>query len=57
VIAALIVSTGAFFVASYFIRRWMDDNDIPKGMTRSLTVLVLASAVSYGIGWIVEHLV
>ncbi len=56
-IASLIVSTIAFFVASHFIKRWMDDNDIPKGMTRSLTVLTLALAVSYGIGWIVDRLV
>lgn len=56
-IASLIVSTIAFFVASHFIRRWMDDNDIPKGMTRSLTVLTLALALSYGAGWIVEHLI
>jgi VIT1/CCC1 family predicted Fe2+/Mn2+ transporter len=55
-IASLIVSTLAFFVASYFIKRWMDDNDIPKGMTRSATIFVLALGVSYGIGWLVEHL-
>ena len=42
-IASLIVSTLAFFVASYFIKRWMDDNDIPKGMTRSATIFVLAN--------------
>lgn len=56
-IASLIVSTIAFFVASHYLKRWMDENDIPKGMTRSLTVLTLAIAVSYGVGWIVEHLV
>jgi len=55
-IASLIVSTLAFFVASYFIKRWMDDNDIPRGMTRSATIFVLALGVSYGIGWLVEHL-
>jgi hypothetical protein len=55
-IASLLVSTLAFFVASYFIKRWMDDNDIPRGMTRSATIFVLALGVSYGIGWLVEHL-
>ena len=49
----LIVSTIAFFVAAYFIKRWMDENDFPKGMTRSLTIFVLATAVSYGVGWLV----
>ena len=41
-IASLVASTIAFFVASYFIKRWMDENDIPKGMTRSLTIFTLA---------------
>ena len=52
-IAALIASTIAFFIASYFIKRWMDENDIPKGMTRSLAVFALAIAVAYGVGWLV----
>jgi VIT1/CCC1 family predicted Fe2+/Mn2+ transporter len=56
VIASLIVSTIAFFAASYFFKRWMDENDIPKGMTRSVTIFVLAVAVSYGVGWVVGHI-
>lgn len=55
-IASLIVSTIAFFVASYFIKRWMDDNDFPRGMTRSLAIFTLALAISYGVGWLVDHL-
>jgi hypothetical protein len=53
VIASLVVSTIAFFAASYFIKRWMDDNDIPKGMTRSVSIFALALAVSYGVAWLV----
>jgi VIT1/CCC1 family predicted Fe2+/Mn2+ transporter len=56
-IASIIVSTIAFFAASYFIKRWMDDNDIPKGMTRSITIFTLALAVSYAVGWAVDHIV
>jgi hypothetical protein len=55
--ASLIVSTVAFFVASYFIKRWMDDNDIPKGMTRSVTIFVLAVALAYGVAWLVDRVV
>jgi hypothetical protein len=55
-IANLILSTIAFFVASYFIKRWMDDNDIPKGMARSVTIFTLALVVSYGVGWLVDHI-
>jgi hypothetical protein len=54
-IASLIVSTIAFFAASYFIKRWMDDNDIPKGITRSLTVFALAIALAYAVGWLVDR--
>ena len=56
-IAGLVASTIAFFAASYFIKRWMDENDIPKGMTRNLTVFTLAIAIAYGVGWIVDRLV
>ena len=56
-IASLLVSTVVFFVASYFIKRWMEENDIPKGVTRSITIFTLAAALAYGVGWLVDHLV
>jgi len=56
VIASLIASTIAFFVAAYFIKRWMDENDIPKGVTRSLSIFVLAIAISYGVAWLVDRI-
>jgi hypothetical protein len=51
---SLILSTIAFFVASYFIRRYLDGMDIPKTMTRGIVVFVLALAVAYGIAFLVE---
>ena len=56
-LASLIASTIVFFVGSYFIKRWMEENDIPKGMTRSVTVFFLAIALAYGVGWLVERIV
>jgi VIT1/CCC1 family predicted Fe2+/Mn2+ transporter len=56
-ITSLIVSTIAFFVAGYFIKRWMDDNDIPKSMTRSIAIFVLAVALAYGVAWLVDRVV
>jgi hypothetical protein len=56
-IANLIVSTIAFFVASYFIKRWADENDLPKGMTRNASIFVAALAVAYGAAWLVDHLI
>lgn len=55
-IASLVVSTIAFFAASYLIKRRMDENDIPKGMTRNVTIFTLALAVAYGVGWLVDRL-
>lgn len=51
---SLILSTIAFFVATYFIRRYLDGMDIPKTMTRGIVVFVLALAVAYGIAFLVE---
>ena len=56
-IVSIVVSTIAFFAASYFIKRWMDENDIPKGMTRNATIFALALAVAYGASWVVDHLI
>lgn len=51
---SLVVSTIAFFVASYYMKRWADDNDIPKGMTRNVSIAVAAIAVSYLIAWVID---
>ena len=56
-LTSIIVSTIAFFAASHFIKRWMDQNDIPKGMTRNITVFTLALAVAYGASWLVDHVI
>lgn len=53
---SLIISTVAYFVAAYFIKRYLNGMDIPKGMTRSIVVFTLALAIAYGValvvGWI-----
>ena len=51
---SLIASTIVFFVASYFIKRYLDGIDIPKSMTRSLVIFCLALAVSYGVAVVVD---
>jgi len=50
----LAVSTIVFFVALWYINRHLDEQEIPKGMTRSILVFVLASAVSWGAGAAVD---
>lgn len=55
-LASLLASTVAFFAASYFTKRWLDDNDIPKGMTRGALIFSIALAAAYGVGWAVQQL-
>lgn len=54
---SIVLSTIAFFAASHVLKRYLDRNDIPKGMTRSVLVFTLALAVSYGVAVIAGHLV
>jgi len=56
-IANLIVSTLAFFATTYFAKRWADENDLPKGMTRGAAIFAVALAVAYGAAWLVDHLI
>ena len=51
---SLVLSTIAFFVAAFFIKRWLDEMDIPKTMTRNIVIFVAAAAVSYGVAFIVD---
>jgi len=51
---ALVLSTIAFFVAGYFIKRYLDAIGIPKTMVRGMVVFVLALAVAYGVAFVVD---
>ncbi len=51
---SLVLGTIAFFVASYFIRRRLDEIGIPKTLVRGLVAFVLALAVAYGVAFIVD---
>ena len=53
---ALVLSTVAFFAASYFIKRHLEGMDIPKGMTRATLVFVLALGVAYGVAVLVDRI-
>jgi len=50
------ISTIAFFVAGYFIRRYMDDIGIPKSMTRGTVVFVAALLIAYGVAYLIDLL-
>lgn len=50
----LILSTIVFFIAAWYIRRYLDEHGIPKGITRGILVFALASFVSWGVGEVVD---
>ena len=50
----LIISTVMFFVAIWYIRRFLDERDIRKGITRGVLVFVLAYMVSWFTGMTVD---
>jgi len=50
----LVISTIVFFVAAWYIKRYLDEQNIPKGMTRAMLVFTLAAMVSWGSGALVD---
>ncbi len=56
----LLVSTVVFAIAAFFLRRYLADQGLDKGMVRSVLVFLLASLVSYGAGaatdWVADRL-
>lgn len=50
----LIISTIVFFIAAWYIHRYLDEQGIPKGPTRGILVLVIASLLSWGAGYFVD---
>lgn len=43
----LIISTIAFFVAAFYMNRYLDDQGMNKGMSRSVLVFLIASVASF----------
>lgn len=56
----LIVSTIVFIIAAWYIRRYLDESGLPKGLTRGILVFGLAYFVSWGAGeatdWVQEKI-
>ena len=50
----LVISTLVFVVAAWYFHRYLDEQGVPKGMTRALSVFVLASIVSWVAGEAVD---
>ena len=52
--ASFFISTFAFFVAGYFIKRKLEEWDIPGGMTRATVIFVGALLIAYAVGAVVD---
>jgi hypothetical protein len=50
----LIISTLVFFIAARYLHRFLEEQGLPKGMTRGTLVFALASMVSWGSGEMVD---
>ena len=50
----IIISTIVFVIAAWWIRRYLDEQGLPKGMTRGLVVFMLAYVVSWVSGELVD---
>ncbi len=55
--ASLAVSTVAYFVAAYFLKRRFDEVGIPKTLSRGLVIFAVSMLVSYGVGVVVDMMV
>ncbi|UCF75168.1 MAG: hypothetical protein JSU71_13140 [Betaproteobacteria bacterium] len=53
---SIILSVIAFFAASYFLRRYLDSMDIPKGMTRGTLIFSIALLISYLVALATDHI-
>lgn len=56
----LIISTLVFFIAAWYIHRYLNEQGIPRGMTRGILVFMMASLVSWAAGdaadWVQEKI-
>ena len=50
----LLISTIVFFIAAWYFNRYLDEQEIAKGMTRGVLVFVLASLLSWGSGAVLD---
>jgi uncharacterized membrane protein YjfL (UPF0719 family) len=56
VVLSLVVSTIVYFIASYYIKRQLDENQIPKSMTRGFVIFCLALGISYAVASLIDWL-
>ena len=53
---SVVLSAIAFFVSSYYIRRYLENMGLPKGMTRAVLVFSIALIISYAVALAADYL-
>lgn len=51
---SLVLSTIAYFIASHYIKRYLDEMGAPKGLTRSALIFCAAALIAYGVAFFVD---
>ena len=51
---SIAISTVAYFVASHYIKRYLDELGAPRGFTRSVTAFCAAAMIAYGVALLVD---
>ena len=54
---SILLSVFAFFVSTYFVKRYLESMGIPKGMTRGVLVFAIALTIAYLVAFAVDRLV
>ena len=54
---SIVLSTIAFFVARYYVVRYLDDIGVPKTFTRSTVAFCAALLAAYAVAYFVDWLV
>lgn len=47
---SILISTIAFFLALWYFKRYLEQQGIPKGLTRGMLIFTVAATVSWGAG-------
>ena len=53
---SFVLSTVVFFVAAYFLNRYLDGMGLDHSMSRKLLVGTVATVISIGSGWAIDKL-
>jgi len=53
---SILLSTIAFFVSAYYVKRFLENQGIPKGMTRGVLVFSISLLIAYLVAFGVDRL-